>query len=45
MRLLLILAVIASPLALAGCETWNGVKKDTKTGWDKTKEAVHNATN
>lgn len=45
MRILLILAVVALPFALAGCETWNGVKKDTKKGWEATKEAVHDAAN
>lgn len=43
-RLVLLAAVLALPFALAGCETWSGVKKDTKKGWDSTKEAVHDAT-
>jgi len=45
MRLMLMIAVLAAPFALAGCETWNGVKKDMKKGWDATKETVRDATN
>lgn len=44
MRILLILAVAALPFALAGCETWEGVKKDSQKGWDATKDAVKDAT-
>ena len=43
-RFLLLAAALALPFALAGCETWEGVKKDTKKGWNSTKEAVHDAT-
>ncbi len=44
MRILLTLAVVALPFAFAGCETWEGVKKDTRKGWDATKDAVKDAT-
>lgn len=43
-RFVLLAAVLAVPFALAGCETWAGVKRDTKKGWESTKEAVHDAT-
>lgn len=29
---------------LSGCATWDGVKKDTHEAYDKTKEAIHEAT-
>ena len=43
-RIVILAAALAFPFVLAGCETWAGVKKDTKKGWDSTKEAVHDAT-
>ncbi len=44
MRILLIMSFLLLPFALAGCETWAGIKKDTQKGWDATKGAVHDAT-
>ena len=29
-------------ILVSGCATWNGVKQDTKTGANWTKEKVHN---
>lgn len=29
-------------ILVSGCATWNGVKQDTKTGVNWTKEKVHN---
>lgn len=40
--ILFVLALIT--MFMVGCETWSGVKKDTKSGWNKTKSAIHNAT-
>ncbi len=28
-------------IAVSGCATWNGVKEDTKTGVNWTKQKVH----
>lgn len=38
------LSVIFIILMSVGCATWDGVKKDTKSGWKKTKGAIHDAT-
>jgi len=44
MQKVLILAVLTM-LMMSGCsKTWSGVKHDSKKAWNKSKKAVHNAT-
>lgn len=36
MRTLVLVSLLG--LFLGGCATWDGLKKDTSKGWEKTKE-------
>ncbi len=42
MKKALLLSVLLG-IFLGGCATWEGMKEDTSTGWEATKDAVDNA--
>jgi len=44
MKKLLTLSVITIALFSAGCATWDGLKKDSSSAYNSTKETIHEAT-
>ncbi|MDX1810079.1 MAG: hypothetical protein R3331_11120 [Sulfurospirillaceae bacterium] len=37
--------IAVTVLFMSGCATWEGIKQDTKTGVNWTKEKLHNGAN
>jgi predicted small secreted protein len=42
MKKVLLLSVLLG-IFFSGCATWDGMKEDTSTGWEATKDAVDDA--
>jgi len=43
-RLLLAFSIILIAIVSSGCATWDGIKEDSSSAYDSTKEAIHDAT-
>lgn len=44
MKILNLVLVLTTILVSTGCATWEGIKQDSSSGWEATKNAVHEAT-
>lgn len=44
MKTFKILCISIVLMAITGCATWDGVKKDTSSAYKSTKKAIHEAT-
>lgn len=43
-KLLRSFSLLAIIIISTGCATWDGIKEDSSSAYDSTKEAIHNAT-
>ena len=43
-KLLISLSMVAIVMISTGCATWDGIKEDSSSAYDSTKEAIHEAT-
>ena len=43
-KFLISIGMITIIMISSGCATWDGIKEDSSTAYDATKEAIHDAT-